>query len=268
MKQVNHLATFSPEWQAVLTRGKCPNGDKGGPFDYNEGTGPLVHVNLTDRLNSSKAFRMGTMAIPTSWLLLARPAVRDSLKFPKVTAFREDSSFRCDKCKGNWAVFYRTAQVVPGQLAVLGVTADRRSSVSMGYDDSIRDNRTGTESMIATVKVSRRWLQKVEIHWEEAKTKSTTGRANVSFKYAGTDVEREVSQSLASSLSLSSETEQVLEQTLQVTVPAHNRVTIRLNWKQIWQEGQITVQFPDGTTAQIPYRAAVDVGFDQENIQG
>jgi hypothetical protein len=32
-----------------------------------------------------------------------------------------------------------------------------------------------------------------------------------------------------------------------------------MHWKQIWQEGEIAVQFSDGATVQIPYRAAVDL---------
>ena len=66
----------------------------------------------------------------------------------------------------------------------------------MGSDNYIRDNRLGTESMIATVKVSRRWLQKVEILWEEAKANSTTGRLKLSSKYAGTEVEQQIQRSL------------------------------------------------------------------------
>jgi hypothetical protein len=257
------LITFSPEWRRVYQRGYCPNGHK-GPFEYNEGTGLLVKPARQERI-PSKGLRIGIYASnPVLWPVLAITAPALS-RIPKVTAYREDSSFRCDQCNESWKVFYRAEPT--DDVVALGLTTTQRSSVSMGYDDSVRDNRTGTESMIATVRVSRRWQQKVEVLWEETKTRSATARVNLSLKYAGTEVEGKIEQSLKSSLSLSSETEQVLEQTLQVTVPAHRKITIRLHWKQIWQEGQITVRFSDGTTAQIPYRAAVDVGFDQENIQ-
>jgi hypothetical protein len=65
-----------------------------------------------------------------------------------------------------------------------------------------------------------------------------------------------------SSLSLSAEIEQILE----VMVPPGARLTVRLHWKQIWQEGDVRVRLADGTA--IPYRVAVEVMFDQENIEG
>jgi hypothetical protein len=67
-----------------------------------------------------------------------------------------------------------------------------------------------------------------------------------------------------SSLSLSAEIEQILE----VMVPPGARLTGRLHWKQIWQEGDVRVRLADGTAAGIPYRVAVEVMFDQENIEG
>ena len=257
------MEAFSPEWRDLLKRGCCPNGDK-GPFGFKEGTGPPAQLKRGERALNSKSFLIGMLALPTSWGILATPVGRAVFRMPKATTFREDSSFSCSQCNGNWKVFYRNNGA--NHVVILGLTNARRSSVSMGSDNYIRDNRLGTESMIATVKVSRRWLQKVEILWEEAKANSTTGRLKLSSKYAGTEVEQQIQRSLKSSLSLSSETEQALEQTLQIPIPAHSQVTIRLKWKQIWQEGQINAELSDGTSAQIPYRAAVDFGFDQENI--
>jgi hypothetical protein len=261
---VADLATFSPEWYGVLRRGRCPNGHR-GPFEFTEGIGPLAQLKWSDRhLNASKPFYIGALIFPTSWGVALTPAYRTILRMPRIKAFREDSLFRCGQCNGNWKVISDADN--SDHVVILGLTNARRSSVSMGYDDSIRDNRTGTENMVATIRVSRRWLQKVEVLWEEAQIKSTTERLTLSAKYAGTGIEQKIEQSLKSSLSLSSETEQVLEQTLQIPIPAHSQITVRIHWKQIWQEGQITAQFSDGTTAEIPYCAAVDVGFDQENI--
>jgi hypothetical protein len=243
--------------------GRCPNGHKGS-IEYDEGTGSPMRVTLGARMNSSRAVRNALLfSNPGGWGVLLSPNGRAVLSLPKITEFREDSSFKCAQCNGEWTVFIHDTSVV-----VIGLTNIRRTAVSMGHDDSVRDNRTGTETMIATIKVTRRWLQKVEISWEEAKATSTTERIQLSFKYAGTEVEHRIEQSLKSNLSLSSETEQVLEQTLQVPIPARSRLTIRMHWKQIWQEGEIAVQFSDGATVQIPYRAAVDLAFDQENIPG
>jgi len=102
----------------------------------------------------------------------------------------------------------------------------------------------------------------------ETRSRSTAARAGLAVSLAGLEIERAIEQSLRSSLSLSAEIEQILEQTLEVMVPPGARLTVRLHRKQIWQEGDARVRLADGTVAEIPYRVAVEVMFDQENIEG
>jgi hypothetical protein len=98
----------------------------------------------------------------------------------------------------------------------------------------------------------------------ETRSRSTAARAGLAVSLAGLEIERAIEQSLRSSLSLSAEIEQILE----VMVPPGARLTVRLHRKQIWQEGDARVRLADGTVAEIPYRVAVEVMFDQENIEG
>jgi hypothetical protein len=268
------LTSLSPEWVNLNKRFACPNGHR-RHLKYIEGTGAVVDqiegfagskVNLKNPI--TRAAWGGTPKRPVDFLVLPVatwlvPVARIAGGLPFATAFREDSAFKCERCGGVWPVFTGV-----GQITVMGQAETRRSATPLGDDDYTRDNRQSGIPMTSTIKVSRRWTQKVELRWEESSTKSTVGRVNLSSKYAGSQLERKIEQSLRSALSLSSETEQLLEQSVEVTIPARRRLTVRLHWKQIWQEGTIEVQLPDATQLNLPYRAAVDITFDQDNIEG
>jgi hypothetical protein len=254
------MATFSSEWKEALGRGRCPNGHV-AHLEYDKGTGSQIKVSYLDRQKAGLRSVISIGAFANSYAGLYAK-VRGGPGFYPNT-YREDSSFRCNKCAGSWPVFSDM-----GQIVILGSMNTRRTFTPMGDVDYERNNRQSSIPMTSTIRVSRRWLQRLEVDWEKSGTTSTAGKASLSSKYAGIDIERKVEQSLKSSLSLSAETEQLTEQSLEVTVPAHRRLIVRLHWKQIWEEGDLGVRLPDGTSAQIPYRAAVDVAFDQENIEG
>jgi hypothetical protein len=97
------------------------------------------------------------------------------------------------------------------------------------------------------------------------------GLGRLSFSYAGfgIGVEGKVEQSLKTTLMISTESERLIENTLEIMVPPRLRLTVLLHWKQAWEEGEVEVQLPDGTLAEIPYRAAIEIPrFDQQNIEG
>jgi hypothetical protein len=234
------LAKWSKELTKTLSRGICLKcGNHNGYFEFIEGTGPQINPGLRNR----------------AYLLMYDG---DEQKFIRRTVYREDSRFVCTKCQGTWPVFLGA-----DQITILGLVNTRRTAVSLGFDDYIRDNRSSRVPISATIEISRRWLQRLELRWEAAETKGTTGK----FVRYGADIERRVEQSLRTSLSMSEESEQLLKQTVNLTVPPGSRLTVRLHWKQVWQEGDLRVQLLDKTISEIPYRAAVELAFDQENVQ-
>jgi hypothetical protein len=155
-----------------------------------------------------------------------------------------------------------------GQIVILGQSGRQRKAVSIGFDDYTRDNSSSSIEMTSTISISRRWLQKLEFHWEKAVTRSTSGNLHFSSKNVSAQVDQKLETSLRSTLGISSEVEQRLEQTVQVIIPAGRRLTVRLHWKEIWEEGNVEARLPDGTHIDVPYRAAVDIAFDQENVEG
>lgn len=247
------MVKYSPEMKGFIKTGFCPNGHNGYwegkrlGFEFVEGTGSRVEREELDwrqSLSVSKASR---------WLTFGMTFL------PESGVLREDSRFTCNTCHGTWPIFSDT-----GQITILGLVNPRRTAASLGFDDYARDNRSSKVPMSAAIEISRRWLQRLEVQWEAAKTTSTAG----SFSRYGANIEQKVERSLRTSLAMSEESEQLLKQTINVTVPPRRRLTVRLHWKQIWQEGELRVRLPDGTISEIPYRAAVEMVFDQENIQG
>ncbi len=188
----------------------------------------------------------------------------DGTPYPLFTRYpRMDRQARatCPHCGQSWNVF---ASADTGEIAILGLVNTRRTAAPLGFDDHVRDNRSSGIPMSAPFKVSHRWVRKLEVQWEAAKTVSTASR----FSSSGAGVERKVEQSLKASLWKSEESEQLAEDTVDAPVPPHRRLTVRVHWKEIWQEGDLRVQLPDGTVAEIPYRAAVGLVPDIENIEG
>jgi hypothetical protein len=261
---------YSPEWKKLIESGRCPNGDR-GRMSFVEGFGTRARLSPGERITYSALLRLA-ISVYAPWTI-ARVA-----RAPDVTHLRRDSAFQCGQCDGRWPVFadaeQGTAEAVSmadpgsGQVVILGQVEARRTVTSLGDTDYVKDNRSSSIPMPAAIKISRRWQQRIEVDSANTQSRSTAGRAGLAISLAGLEVERTIERSLRDSLSLSAETEQIVEQTLEVTVPPGARLTVRLHWKQIWQEGDVRVRLADGTVAEIPYRAAVEVTFDQENIEG
>ena len=248
------MAKWSLEWENLVRSGRCPNGDRSFKFSekikFIEGAGSQVKLTRLEAVNYSSAARFLN---DYTGHLLGGPFA------PKVTVFRDDSCFTCDKCHGMWPVFKGT-----DQIEILGLANTRRTADWVGDDDYVQDNRSSGIPMSTAIKISRRWLQRLEVQWGATKTTSTAGK----FSFSGAGIEQKVEQSLKTSLSMSEESERLLKQTVDVMVPPRRLLTVRLHWKQIWQEGDLRCRLPDGTLAEIPYRAAIEMRFDQENIEG
>jgi hypothetical protein len=199
-------------------------------------------------------------------LIMTRVVIRkpDGTPYPLLTLYSQmdkQASATCPHCSQSWDVF---ASSDTGQIEILGLVNTRRTAAPLGFDDHVRDNRSSGIPMSAPFKVSHRWVRKLEVQWEAAKTVSTAGR----FSSSGAGVERKVEQSLKATLWKSEESEQLAEDTVDAPVPPHRRLTVRVHWKEIWQEGDLRVRLPDRTVAEIPYRAAVGLVPDIENIEG
>jgi hypothetical protein len=248
------MPTPSPEFETAVHDFRCPNGHFGS-LEFIKGVGPLVKY-PTSKLAVSEIPRQAVFG----YVNLYKMVTGSGLKYWRL---RTDSLLKCNKCGGTWPVFSDASSV-----AIVSSVNTRRIATPIGFDDYVRDNLGSSIPMTSTIKISRRWLQRLEIDWERTTTMGNAVKAGLPAKYGGVGIESKIEQSLKSALSLSTETEQLMEQGIEVVVPAHSRVIVRLNWKQIWQEGEMEIRLPDEALAKIPYRVSVDIAFDQENIEG
>jgi hypothetical protein len=156
----------------------------------------------------------------------------------------------CPHCGQSWDVF-----ASPDQMAILGLVNTRRTAVPGGYDDHDFDNRSNRRiPMNAPLRLSRYRLERLEVQWEAAKTTGVAGR----FSRPPAEIALKIEQSLKTSLAMTTESGQALEQTVNAEIPPGRRLIVRVHWKQIWEEGDLKVRLPDGTVAEVPYRAAVE----------
>ncbi len=70
---------------------------------------------------------------------------------------------------------------------------------------------------------------------------------------------------VAAHYSVSQDTRETCVEEVSCDVPAHTKLTIVVRWKRIWQHGLVQIT-QGGLTLRIPFRIAVAMTFDQEQI--
>ncbi len=65
---------------------------------------------------------------------------------------------------------------------------------------------------------------------------------------------------------MSADTKETSTEDVSCQAPAFRKLTIVVRWKRIWQHG-IVVAMRDREPLQIPFRVAVAVTFDQQQIE-
>jgi hypothetical protein len=65
--------------------------------------------------------------------------------------------------------------------------------------------------------------------------------------------------------SLSQDTKETCTEEMSCEVAAYKKLTIAVHWKRIWQHGFVHAS-QKGTPLQIPFRVAVGMTFDQQQI--
>src|ERR1700686_629398 len=72
---------------------------------------------------------------------------------------------------------------------------------------------------------------------------------------------------LKQTYSVSQGTKETVTEEVGCQVPGHTRTTIVVQWKRIWQHGLVHAE-RSGVRLHIPFRVAVGLTFDQQQIDG
>jgi hypothetical protein len=182
-----------------------------------------------------------------------------------IERFRSDSKIECRLCDMRWLVFL-------AEHSEYRIIAEhgppRRLTTPLGTDKMKRGRRGALVQTSAAIELEQTWTEWSECLWERTTVKTTSisasGKAKAGPIHLGGEVQRLIENSIRSTLSSSSGTQQTFRQTIEIPIPAGTVATIIINWEQIWEEVDCEVRITDDQTVIVPFRRAVGVIFHDD----
>ena len=165
----------------------------------------------------------------------------------------------CRKCGYRWPL--RADSRITEVFKVQEIVETKRTEEPIGDELRKIDNSGTSTSSIRRLRVTRRWAQKCDIQIERATT-STTG---LTFKATNNlpEFEARLETAVRQNYGISTEEEQTFDEEIELTVPAHTIVHVRLHWKRLWQEGYVTLAIQT-EQVKVPFRSVLGITFDQQ----
>jgi hypothetical protein len=207
-----------------------------------------------------------TNRCPKCRKMIWKPAISkpDGTRHPTVLLwFQYDKQARatCPRCHQSWNVL-ATAQT-PDAVAVDQIVETARTEELIGDELRNIDNSSTSTSSLRRLRATRRWAQKCDIQIERvsATTNGLTFRLGDLGQYEST-----IKAAVKRNYAIGTEDEQTFEEEIELTVPPHTMVQLRLRWKRLWQEGYVVLIDQDARTVNIPFRTVIGVTFDQESV--
>jgi hypothetical protein len=137
-----------------------------------------------------------------------------------------------------------------------------REEEKLGDDPPVRyDNRSSTLEQHYTLTASREWRHEVKVGTERLRGQQTTGGGELSTPPLSLKLEKSINETLKKSYSISVGKVEKFQQTIDLRVPARTLVLITLQWKRIWQVGEILVETRHGSI-KVPFSSLAGVAFD------
>ena len=178
-------------------------------------------------------------------------------------AIRGDTA-ECPKCGHRWKVYGTSAAAPPtGDVAMEVVEMDRSEEI-FGEDRRVIDNTRSSASLTRTITFTKEWTRTYEIQTEKAQ--GSGAEFSLGVKDAAV-LKVSSEQKLRTTYSVSQETKETCSEQVTCDIAKHTRLTVVVRWKRIWQHGHIRLT-REGAEVRIPFRVAVGMTFDQEQIEG
>jgi hypothetical protein len=146
----------------------------------------------------------------------------------------------------------------PLAVQVLGVTETHRSAEPIGTDTRQIDNTSGAGRVTRTIRVTMEWTRMVSLDLHEGDTDASGITVGPNWLALKTSIEHSLERTYAISVSRREE----FAEEIGVEIDPGADVTVNLAWKRIWQHGLARV-LAQGSEANVPFRMAVGVTFDQ-----
>jgi hypothetical protein len=147
--------------------------------------------------------------------------------------------------------------------SVVQIIETERRSEPLGIETREIDNSQSEIQVTRRFTVSREYSSAYTVDYE----KTTGANGDLSFSVAGlSGIKVNLEKKIAEKYSISNSQKRTYTEEITLTIPAKKRVSIRLNWKQIWQYGIIRLQSKENVSIQIPFKVNLEPTFDQQQI--
>lgn len=169
----------------------------------------------------------------------------------------------CPKCQYRWKLYGNAPAVPPPAAEVAEVVETERGEEFFGEDRRVIDNSRSSATPTRSFSFSKEWSRTFQVEVERAKgdgAELTLGAKDTAALRLSSE------EKLRRTYSISQDTKETSTEDVSCQVPAHRKLTIVVRWKRIWQHGFVVVS-QNGVPLRIPFRVAVGMTFDQEQIE-
>jgi hypothetical protein len=167
----------------------------------------------------------------------------------------------CLQCGHRFYIF--TQPEVPVTLEFLGIVETHRSDEYIGREERLIDNLRGAAEVTRKFVVSREWKRECRLGRENSS--GTRHGASVDVAKSA-KISSEAQQMLRNHYSVIEGQRQVYTEEIEVRVPKGNAVRVLIDWKYIWQHGEVRFRDSRGVITACPYGAVVGLTFDQRQV--
>ncbi|MBD2358738.1 hypothetical protein H6G41_29785 [Tolypothrix sp. FACHB-123] len=181
--------------------------------------------------------------------------------------FRRDVVLECPDCNHRWNMYGKSNPIRPNKLEVVSIIETHRSEEILGIDQRIIDNSKSTSKTTRKFTVSKEWSKSYSIQYENTQVNGTELNLGVKLpEIEIANIKLTSQETLKSQYSISEGKKETYTEEVQVEVSGYKKLKVFFTWKRIWQHGVIKFRHQDNTEFDVPFQVAVEVTFDQSQI--
>lgn len=181
--------------------------------------------------------------------------------------FRRDVVLECHDCTHRWNMYSKSNPIRPNKLEFVSIIETHRSEEILGIDQRIIDNSKSTSKTTRKFTVSREWSKSYSIQHENTQVNGTELNLGVKLpEIEIANIKLTSQETLKSQYSISEGKKETYTEEVQVEVSGYKKLNVIFTWKGIWQHGVIKFRHQDNTEFYVPFKVAVEVTFDQSQI--
>jgi hypothetical protein len=186
---------------------------------------------------------------------------RENVPFARVTVLK------CHHCNYSCNIYASSNTIRPNKLEVVSIIETHRSADIWGIDQRIIDNSKSTSKTTRKITVSKEWSKTYNIQDEKTQVNGTELNSGVKLpEIEIANIKLTSQETLKSRYSISEGKKETYTEEVQVEVSEYKKVEVSFTWKRIWQHGVIKFRHQDNREFDVPFQIAVEVTFDQSQI--